>query len=221
MDIEGLGEAIAKQMVELGLVKNFADLHLLKREDLSSLERMGDKSADNLCRQIESSKQKPLSRLVYGLGIRHVGVAAAGILAEKFRTMRKLSAAKIEEMESAPGIGTVIAKSVVEFFLNRENRRIIDRLEEMGVRMNEPKQKRASTDLAGQIFVFTGTLRDFPREEAARRAADLGAKVSSVISRKTTAVVCGDSPGSKLEEARKLGVKVLTEEEFKKLVGSN
>ncbi len=221
MDVEGLGDAIAKQLVVGGLVKDFADLYRLERRDLSALERMGDRSADNLCRQIEASKQKPLSRLVYGLGIRHVGIAAAELLAAEYPTMKKLSEAAAEEMENIGGIGSVISKSVVEFFLNKENKRILEHLAQMGVQMHEPKKKPVSSALNGQVFVFTGTLREFSREEASRRAKELGAKVVSIVSRKTTAVVCGDSPGSKLDEAKKLGVKVMGEEEFKGLLKSN
>ncbi len=218
MDIEGLGEAIVEQLVDKKLVQDFADIYHLKRFDLAELERMGEKSAENLYRQIEASKTRGLSRLVFALGIRHVGVNAARVLAEKFVSMEKFSAASREEIESTGGVGGIISESVVDFFRSKSNQKVLERLAESGIQMTHPKRSGFSGFLAGQVFVVTGSLQDFSREEATQSLLNRGAKVSSSVSRKTTAVVCGDSPGSKLEEAKKLGVRVLNEDEFKELL---
>ncbi len=218
MDIEGLGEALVDQLVSRAFVKDFSDLYSLKKADFAGLERMGDKSADNLCRQIKSSKSRGLSRLVYALGIRHVGANAARLLAERFETMKKLSQATREDIESVGGVGGVISESVTDFFAGKANRRILEKLEASGVGMREAKKPGSSTRLAGQTFVFTGSLENLSRDEAAALVLQHGGKVSSSVSRKTTAVVAGHEPGSKLEEAKKLNVPVLTEEAFKKLL---
>lgn len=220
MDIEGLGEAVVEQLVEKKMVQDFADLYHLRTDALAALERFAEKSAGNLARQIEASKRKPLSRLVYALGIRHVGTAAAQLLAQRFGTMGALGGASREEVESVGGIGGVISESVGDFFRDKRNRAVLERLRRSGVRMDEPKKTGVSGALAGQSFVFTGTLAGFSREEASRLVEERGAKVSSAVSRKTAAVVCGEEPGSKLDEAKKLGVRVMNEKEFKELIGS-
>lgn len=217
MDVEGLGEAIVDQLVDKGLVRDFADIYRLERAQLAELERMGEKSADNLCRQIEASKSRPLSRLVFALGIRHVGVNAARVLAEKFGSMKKISSVTAEEIQNTQGVGGVISESVANFFRTKQNQKIITRLAESGVQMTQPERSGAAP-LAGQVFVLTGTLQGFSREEASQKLLERGAKVSSSVSRKTTAVVCGEEPGSKLDEAKKLGVKVMTEKEFERLM---
>ncbi len=219
MDIEGLGEAVAEQLVEKGLIKDFADLYALKAEALAELERFGEKSAENLCRQIESSKEKPLSRLVYGLGIRHVGTNSAQLLAQQFGSMKALGRAKREDIEGVGGLGEVISESVADFFSSRPNTRILEKLEKAGVRMTEPKRAGVSDELAGKQYVLTGILEGFSREEASRLIVERGGKVSSSVSKKTTAVVAGLEPGSKLDAAKKLGVKVMDEREFKELIG--
>jgi DNA ligase (NAD+) len=220
MDIEGLGEALADQLVDKGLVKDFSDVYTVNRPVLAQLERMGDKSADNVLRQIETSKARGLSCLVYALGIRHVGVNAARLLAGRFGTMKNLAGATREEIESIAAVGNVISESVAEFFSRKTNVRVLEKLKKLGVRMDETKKDRRSSHLTGKTFVLTGTLKDFSRDEAAARIDDLGGKVSSSVSRKTSAVVAGQEPGSKLEEAKKLNVKILTEEEFKKILQS-
>ncbi len=218
MDIEGLGEAIVEQLVTKGRVKDFADLYRLKARDLSNLERLGEKSASNLIAQLIVSKKKTLSRLVYALGIRHVGINAAQLLADQFGTMERLSAASPEEIEAISGLGGVISKSVIDFFNNKSNTRILEKLKKGGVGMVEPEKTGRAAVLAGQIFVFTGTLSGFSREEAESLVIDRGGKVSSSVSRKTAAVVAGEEPGSKLTEAKKIGVRVMNEQEFKELI---
>lgn len=218
MDIEGLGDAVAEQLVQTGLVKDFADLYALSAAQVSELERMGEKSAANLIRQVEASKEKPLSRLVFALGIRHVGTHAAQLLAERFGTMQRLGGASREQIENVSGLGEAISESVTAFFARKANRRVLEKLAERGVRLSEPKRTGGSTALDGQIFVFTGTLEGFSRDEAAQRVKDCGGKVSSSVSKRTTAVVAGAEPGSKLDDARRLGVRVMTEEEFKELL---
>jgi DNA ligase (NAD+) len=181
-----------------------------------------------LRRQIDASKEKPLSRLVYALGIRHVGVNAAQLLAERFGSMEKLAGASREDIEGVGGIGGAISESLADFFADKANAKVLERLKQSGLGMAEPpagggsasggKKAGASAALAGQTFVFTGSLEAFSRDEAERLAAERGAKVSSSVSRKTTAVVAGAQPGSKLDDAKKLGVRVMTEQEFKELM---
>jgi len=219
MDIEGLGEALVDQLVDKKMVSDFSDIYALKKDGLAALERMGEKSADNLMRQIEASKKKELARLVYGLGIRHVGVNSARLLAEEFASMHELARAGKERIDSIAAIGEVIAESVADFFKNRENLAIIAKLEKSGVNLREAR-KVGPRPLAGKTFVLTGTLKDFSREEAGRRILDLGGRVSSSVSQKTDAVIAGEAPGSKLADAQRLGVKVLDEQAFKKLVGA-
>jgi DNA ligase (NAD+) len=216
MDIEGFGDALVEQLVDKGLVGDFGDIYSLKKEALAALERMGEKSAENLLRQVQISKSRGLARLVYALGIRHAGVAASQLLARRFGDLDKLAGASREELESVPGLGAVISESVADYFKNKANRRVLERLEKAGVVMTEPKRAGSSDKWAGQSFVFTGTLKDFTRDEAGQAVTDRGGKVSSAVSQKTSAVIAGDEPGSKLEEARRLGVRILTEEEFKK-----
>ncbi|MBI4352419.1 MAG: NAD-dependent DNA ligase LigA [Candidatus Omnitrophica bacterium] len=219
MDIEGLGDALADQLVDKGLVKDFADIFLLKKEALADLERMGDKSAQNLCGQIAKSKTQGLARLLFALGIRHVGENAARLLADRFGSMTRLKEAGKEKWEKIETVGEVIAGSLEEFFSSKENLKILERLEKLGVRMTEPKKEGASTRLAGQTVVLTGTLGRFTREEAERLILNAGGKVASSVSKKTAAVIVGEDPGSKLQEARRLGVKTLNEGEFEKLLG--
>ncbi len=219
MDVEGLGEAIVEQLVESGRVKEFADIYTLKEEELAGLERMGEKSARNLSGQIMASKARGLSRLLFGLGIRHVGTHSARLIAQRFASMEKIKKAKKEEFENIDAVGGVIAESLVEFFENCENLKMIGRLEKFGLNMKEEKNQNTSAALAGKIFVLTGTLRDFTREEAAQLILDRGGRVASSVSRKTNAVIAGEEPGSKLAEAKKLGLSVIGENEFKKLLG--
>jgi DNA ligase (NAD+) len=219
MDVEGLGDALVDQLVERRMVREVSDLYGLTADALAELERMGEKSASNLVERIEASKKRELSRLVYALGIRHVGTAAAALLARHFHSMEKLSSASREEMLKVHSIGEAIADSVADFFKTPENMRVIRRLEACGVRMTEPKPEGGSSELAGKTFVLTGALKGWSRDEAAALIVARGGRVSSSVSKKTTAVVVGEEPGSKLEDARRLGVETLDERAFKKLLG--
>ncbi|MEM2838835.1 MAG: NAD-dependent DNA ligase LigA [Thermoplasmata archaeon] len=217
MDIEGLGDALISQLVDTGLVKNIADLYTLDMESLTELERMGEKSAGNLLSEIEASKNRGLERLLFGLGIRHVGETVADDLAARFRTMDELMKAGKEELMRVNGVGEIIADSIVDYFSEPSNRQLIEKLRKLGVEMGA-KEKRQGP-LEGKTFVFTGTLKSYPRAEAARKVQELGGKVGSSITKKTDFVVLGESPGSKLAQAQKLGIRLLSEEEFKRLVG--
>jgi len=219
MDVEGLGPALVEQLVDAGLVKDIADLYSLKPQQLAELERMGIKSAENICREIEKSKERDLNRLLTGLGIRQVGTHAAGVLARRFGTMDKLAAASVEELTRIPEIGEITAKSIADFFARPETKKVLKRLAEAGVNMKSlAEPPRGGGKLDGKTIVVTGTLKKYKREEIEEKIASLGGRAASSVSKKTDYVVAGESPGSKLDKARKLGVKVIGEEEFDKLV---
>jgi len=217
-DIEGLGEKLVDQLVDKGLVRRISDLYHLTKEQLAALERMGDKSAQNLLEQLERSKGMSLARFIYALGIRYVGEHIAEVLAERFGSIDELARASYEELVEIPEIGPRIAQSIVDFFASEDNRRLIEELKAVGIdpRAERPKEKGP---LAGKTLVFTGRLSDMTREEAKRLVESLGGKVASSVSRKVDYVVVGEDPGSKLDRARELGIPTLTEEEFKELVG--
>ena len=217
MDIEGLGEKLVDKLVETGLVRKLSDIYRLKKEDLVNLERMGEKSAQNLLEQIERSKNAGLARLIFALGIRYVGEHLAEVLAEHFPSLEALSRATYEELIGIPEIGPRIAQSIVDFFRNEENRKLIQELKELGVKTEAEKPKEGP--LSGKTFVFTGALSAFTREEARRLVESLGGRVASSVSRKVDYVVVGTDPGEKLRKAQELGITILTEEEFRKLVG--
>lgn len=217
MDIEGLGEKLVDKLVETGLVRKLSDLYRLKKEDLVNLERMGEKSAQNLLDQIERSKNAGLARLIFALGIRYVGEHLAEVLAEHFPSLEALSRATYEELIGIPEIGPRIAQSLVDFFQNEENRKLIQELKELGVKTEAEKAKEGP--LSGKTFVFTGALSAFTREEARRLVESLGGRVASSVSRKVDYVVVGADPGEKLRKAQELGITILSEEEFRKLVG--
>ena len=222
MDIEGLGDVLVHQLLEKGLVRDFADLYHLRerRDELIALERMADKSADNLLLQIEASKSRELRRLLYGLGIRFVGERAAMLLARHFRRLDAIAEAPVEEMESIYEIGPVVARSVREWFDREENRRLVARLKEAGVRTEEPTTAAAAEQtFKGQQFVLTGMLERMTRDEARAAIEARGGRVTSSVSKKTTAVVVGKDPGSKADKAAELGVRRLTEEELATLLG--
>jgi len=209
MDIEGLGDALAEQLVEKKLVKNFADLYNLKKETLAELERMGAKSAENLTAQIERSKGRELSRLLFALGIRHVGTGAAKWLADRFRSLEKLAVAGREDIEKTEGVGVVMSESIYDFFRTEGNLKVLEKLKDAGLNTTEPE--RAGSVLSGLTFVLTGALERCTRDEATKRLVDLGAKVASSVSKKTTAVIAGAEAGSKLSDAQKFGVPILDE----------
>jgi DNA ligase (NAD+) len=218
MDIPGLGSKTVEQLIETGLVKDIADLYKLTREDLLGLEGFAEKSAENLIQGIEASKHPRLDRFLFALGIPNVGVHVADLLAEHFGALDPLMEAGEEELQQIHGIGPEVARSLVEFFGHAHNRRVIRRLLEAGVKPVAEK-RRGPLPLAGQTFVFTGGLEAMSRPEAQKRVQELGAKVASAISKNVTIVVAGPGAGSKLDQARKLGLKVVEEDEFLRMIG--
>ncbi len=218
MNIDGMGEALVNQLTERGLVKNVADIYKLTKDDLLSLERMGDKSAQNILEEIENSKKLPLERVIYGLGIRMVGERTAQFLAEHFGSMEALESAGVEELQDVNEVGPRIAESIVEFFNIAANRKLVERLHEAELRL-VGERKRRGTKLAGKTFVLTGTLAHFTRDEAKMMIEDAGGKVTGSVSKKTDYVVAGADAGSKLDKARELGVKVIDEKEMASIVG--
>jgi DNA ligase (NAD+) len=218
MNIDGLGDKIVDQLVDKGLVKDVADLYALKEEEVAGLERMAEKSAQNLLEEIEASKKNSLARLIYALGIQFVGERTAQLLAEHFSSLEELAAAKEEELEEVPEVGPKVAASIVEFFSEPANRQIIKKLRKAGVHPTAEKRVVKSQKLAGKSFVFTGGLANRSREEAGELVKQHGGKVSGSVSKKTDYVVVGTEPGSKYEKAKELGVPILTESEFEKLL---
>ena len=217
MEIENLGSALIEQLVNVRLVKNFADLYKLKKSDLIGLERMADKSADNVITAIETSKTRPLWRFVTALGIRHIGGQSAQILAEHFGSLDKLMNATQEELADIDQIGPIMAKSVYEYFRDSKNKQVIDELLAAGVKPEQPKTRRSSK-LAGRTIVVTGTLEKFTRQQIEQTIRQAGGKSSSSVSKKTDFVLAGDNPGSKLDKAKKLGVEVIDEKQFLELL---
>lgn len=213
MDIEHVGPALVEQLVDKGLVKDPADLYYLKVEDLASLERMGEKSARNVIEAIERSKSASLARLIYALGIRHVGERTAAALAEHFGSIDALKNATEEELAKVPDVGPVVARSIATFFRQAETEEVLRKLKAVGI---DPKseERKVSDVFAGKTVVFTGGLSNLTREEAESLVFELGGKPSSSVSRNTDLVVVGENPGSKLEKARSLGVRIVTEDEF-------
>ena len=220
MRIEGLGGALADQLIEKKLVKDVADLYSLTLDDLVSLERMAKKSATNVLNQIEASKSRDLSSLIYGLGIRHVGERTAGILAREFGSLEKLAQATVEELDAVHEIGLTMAESIHDWFADPGNARLCERLRVAGVRTEIEKAARpsAAQTLAGKIFVLTGTLPNLSRDEATAQIEARGGRVTSSVSKKTDFVLAGAEPGSKLDKANQLGVKVIDEDDFGKLL---
>jgi DNA ligase (NAD+) len=218
MDIDGLGEALVNQLTERGLVKNVADLYKLTKDGLLQLERMGEKSAENVLAEIEASKSLPLERVIYGLGIRFVGERTAQFLAEHFGALDAIINASAEELEEVNEVGPRIAESIVEFFADEHNRKLVSDLRKAGLTFTGQKKEKG-TKLSGKTFVLTGTLARHTRDEAKKMIEDAGGRVSGSVSKKTDYVVAGSDAGSKLDKARELGVSVIGEEELEGLVG--
>jgi len=225
LNIEGMGDALVDQLMEKGLVKDVADIYSLTKEQLLSLERMGDKSAQNILDEIEASKKLPLERVIYGLGIRFVGERTAEFLAQHFGSMEDLikvatdddEAKSLEELQQVEEVGPRIAASLREFFLEPRNVALVDKLRKAGLKFTGEKKVRG-TALAGKTFVLTGTLEHYSRDEAKRMIEDAGGKVSGSVSKKTSYVVAGEEAGSKLDKARELGVTVLDETQLMNLL---
>ncbi len=219
MDIEGLGEKLVEQLVEKKLVETVADLYRLEKDDLVGLERMGEKSAQNLLERIAKSKDTTLARFLYALGIPQVGEATAELLATHFGSLEAVMAADREALEQVYGVGASMAEDIGKFFRQKHNRKVIARLLEAGVQPRPPERRRKQTALAGKTVVLTGGLATMTRDEAKRRLHALGARVTDSVSKKTDLVIVGTEPGSKADKARALGVKMIGEEEFIKLLG--
>jgi DNA ligase (NAD+) len=218
MNIEGMGDALVAQLTERGLVNNVADIYKLTKEALLSLERMGDKSAQNILDEIEASKKLPLERVIFGLGMRFVGERTAQFLAQHFGSMDALMNASPEELEEVNEVGPRIAESILEFFQEPRNRELVQRLSDAGLTFTGKKRERG-TKLAGKTFVLTGTLTKYRRDQAKKMIEDAGGRVSGSVSKKTDYVVAGSDAGSKLDKAKELGVTVIEEKEMEKLVG--
>jgi len=218
MNIDGMGDALVAQLTDRGLVKNVADIYKLTKENLLSLERMGEKSAQNILNEIENSKRLPLDRVIYGLGIRFVGQRTAEFLAEHFGSMDALEHASVEELQNVDEVGPRIAESIAEFFSIPANRKLVERLREAKLTLTGEKKQRG-TKLAGKTFVLTGTLPRFTRDEAKKMIEDAGGKVTGSVTRKTDYVVAGSDAGSKLDKARELGVAVIDEKQMEELAG--
>jgi DNA ligase (NAD+) len=214
MDIEHLGPETVDKLLDAKLIEGLADLYALKIEDVLKLEGFEEKSAKNLLEAIEASKTRELSRLIFALGIRHVGRYSAQLLAARFSNLDNLAQAQYYQLEGIKGIGKETAESVVAFFGKEENKKLIQALIDRGIAPNE----RARGKLEGKVFVFTGSLKDISRDEASELVTGKGGIVSGSVSKNTDFVVAGENPGSKLDKAKKLGVKVIDEEEFGKLV---
>ncbi|GAI02029.1 unnamed protein product [marine sediment metagenome] len=224
MDIDGVGEKLCQALFEAGLVKDVADLYYLTKEQLLGLERMADKSVSNVLNSIEGSKNRPLSRIIFALGILHVGEEYAELLAENFSSIGDLAKASQEDLLSLPSIGPKIADSIVAFFRQERNRQIIEKLRKAAVRLEREKVEEAKPEelpLAGLEFVLTGKLESFTRPEAEAKIKALGGKAGSDVTKETSYLIVGADPGSKLAKAQKLGIKALSETEFLKLLNQN
>ena len=226
MDIEGFGPAVTEQILGNGLIGDVGDIYRLTREQLGTLERMGEKSAGNLLWGVEASKHRPLDRLLFSLGIPHVGERAARQIAEYFGYLDDIKEASEEELIAVPEVGPKIAESIVSFFRNERNIEIIDKLKDAGLRMyqsvpGEGAESGADSQaLADKIFVITGTLPHYTRDEMAGRIEAAGGRVTSSVSKKTDFLVAGENAGSKLQKAQSLGVEILSEEETEALLSS-
>ena len=215
MDIEGIGPALVIQLVDRGLVKDSADLFSLSREDLEGLERMGEKSADNILAAIQRSKGRGPAPLIFSLGIRHVGIRAAEILAERFGSLEALAGAGVEELTAIPEIGPKIAESIVAFFQQGQTLLVLDKLKKAGVKMEQETATRGEAlPWSGKVFVLTGTLPNLTRKEAEEMIKEQGGKITSGVSGKTDYVLAGSEPGQKYDKARELGIPIITEEDL-------
>lgn len=219
MDIEGLGEALSQQLVEAGLVNDPGDLYRLTEAQLLELERMGEKSAKNFLTALEASKRRGLARLIYGLGIRHVGSATAEVLARHFGSLEKIASAGSETLEGLSEVGPVVSESIDAFFRSPANRRVVEKLKKSGVQTEPAAVKTISDRFSGQTVIFTGEMDRFSRPDAEDLVRAHGGAVGSAVTRKTTLVVAGKAPGSKYEKAKAVGVKIIDEAEFIKMIG--
>lgn len=218
MDIDGLGPVLLEQLLQKGMISSPADLYTLKVDELQALERFGEKSAINLVNALERSKGNDLYRLVYALGIPHIGAKAAQVLCNAFPTMEQIQNASEEEIAQIEGFGGIMAKEVVAFFQKESVCRLVERLGELGISMEAQQKESQGDKLAGSTFVLTGTLPTMSRKEASQLIESHGGKVTSSVSKKTSYVLAGEEAGSKLEKAQQLGIPILTEEEFLQMI---
>jgi DNA ligase (NAD+) len=218
MDIENLGQALIEQLSDTALVKNFADLYKLTVQDLVTLERIAEKSAANVIEAVEKSKTQPLWRLIAAIGIRHVGGQSAQILADHFGSLESIRSADVQTLENIDQIGPTMAQSIYEYFRDEQNSAVIDQLLVAGVKPQKPRKKPAGK-LHGKTIVLTGTLENFSRTEIERTIKEAGGKTSSSISKKTDFLLAGENPGSKLQKAKKLTVKIINEKQFMQMLG--
>ena len=218
MDIDGLGPAFLEQLLKEKLVKSPADLYRLKTDDISAFERKAEKSANNLINSIQKSKDNELYRLVYALGIRNIGLKAAKLLCEHFLTVNDLMNAKAEDFESIDGFGSVMAQSLENYFSLESTKQLIADLKDLGLKMKPSEQKISGGVFEGNTFVLTGTLPTMTRSEASKIIEQNGGKTSSSVSKKTSYVLAGEEAGSKLTKAQKLGIEVISEEQFLSMI---
>jgi DNA ligase (NAD+) len=214
MDIEGMGESLVEELVNRGLVKSIADIYKLTSGDLLNLPLFKEKKAANILSAIEESKTRGLGRLIFGLGIRHIGEKIAGLLADEFSDLEKFFHLTIIDLEKVDEIGPVVSASLVAFFSSRKVREIVDELRAAGVVMRAEKKAIRLTKITGKTFIFTGELRGLSRGQAQKKVEQSGAKTVSAISKNIDFVVVGDNPGSKYDKAKKLGLKIINEQEF-------
>lgn len=218
MDIDGMGPAIIEQLLDENLIANIADIYTLKKEELLKLDRMGEKSVDNLIQAIEKSKTNSLDRLINSFGIRHIGTKTSKVLAKNFNDIDEMMNATYERYASINEVGDIMAESIVSFFENEQSQDLIKRLKEAGLNMHSNKKESEDNRFEGKVFVLTGTLPTYSRQEAANIIEELGGKTSSSVSKKTDYVLAGEEAGSKLTKAESLGIKIITEEEFKEMI---
>lgn len=219
MDVEGLGETLITKMVDKKMISSPVQLYDLTKEDLASMERMGEKSSQNIINSIQKSKSQNLDKLLFALGIRHVGQKAAKLLASKFENIDNLMSASKEEISSIDGIGEVIADSIISYFSVSQNVKLVNDLKIKGLNMNF-KSSSENSILKNKTFVLTGTLEKYTRGDATQMIESMGGKVTSSVSKNTSYVLCGDSPGSKAEKAKKLGVMIISEKDFESMISS-
>jgi len=218
MDIEGLGPAVIEQLLDAKLISNVADIYSLKKEDIMNLERMGEKSADNLINAINKSKTNSLDKLINSFGIRHVGGKSAKIIAQSFENLDAISNAKIEDLASIHEVGQVMAESICEFFSNPQTKDLVSKLKNAGINMKGLQKEIVDSRFDGMTFVLTGTLSTLGRKEASDIIESFGGKVSGSVSKKTTYVLAGEDAGSKLTKAQELGISIINEDDFNKMI---
>ncbi len=219
MDIEGLGPKVVEQLITAGIIRDIPDLYHIKKEDLLSLEGFAEKSAQNLLDAIEKSKHTTLPRFLFALGIRHVGEVTAQLLAKHFKTLDAVMKASVQELEAIQGIGPEVANSIYQWFRDEKNKELIKKLLEAGITIEPVETEEKTLPLEGKSFVFTGSLKSMKRAEAKKLVVSLGGQVQSTVGKHTDFVVVGENPGSKLQKAKQLGIKTITEEEFLEMVG--